>query len=191
MPIPTPLPFTSTKERRVQGQGGMYCGGVSLLAHLNSIGIVKLVNGLQQDRQQQDHDPQQGGLWGEQQLQPDARLGTFLRKHNESNERKQILYHVIVPLLRQLEQYYAIMDELPAAPPNQQTSSSPQSFATTKTNYKNNKAPPPLGMLSLNDYTNVACLLEFTISITLIPILEHPAIYLPPLTQSSTGNIRL
>lgn len=188
-PIPTPLPFTSTKERRVQGQGGMFCGGVSLLAHLNSIGIVKLVNGLQQDRQQQqDHDPQQGGLWGEQQLQPDARLGTFLRKHNESNERKQILYHVIVPLLRQLEQYYAIMDELPAAPPNQQTSSSPQSFATTKTNYKNNKAPPPLGMLSLNDYTNVACLLEFTISITLIPLLEHPAIYLPPLAQSSTGN---
>ena len=43
-------------------------------------------------------------------------------------------------------------------------------------------------MLSLNDYTNVACLLEFTVSITLIPLLEYPGIYLPPLATPSNKN---
>jgi hypothetical protein len=178
-----PQPPTSTKE---SGRGCIHDGG-SLLAHLNSIGAVQLGNGLQlQDHQRQQPQQQSGEpntthpSRGEM---TDARLESFLRNHNEADERKQILNNVVVPLLRHLEQCYAIMDELPPLSP----SPSPQSSAIPEKS-KRNKAAPPLGMLSLNDYTNVACLLEFTISISLIPLLEHPTMYLPPLPQSSTGT---
>ncbi|KAL3756304.1 hypothetical protein ACHAWU_007255 [Discostella pseudostelligera] len=179
--LKSPLqPSTSTKE---PGHGCIHDGG-SLLAHLNSIGVVQLVNGLndqQMQQQQQSGEPNTtDSPRGEMTY---ARLGSFLQNHNEADERKQILYNVVVPLLRHLEHCYAIMDELPPPSP----SSPPLSSAITETS-KRNKAPPPLGMLSLNDYTNVACLLEFTMSISLIPLLEHPTIYLPPLPQSSTGN---
>ncbi len=167
-------PTTATKEQ--EHGGGILLEG-SLMAHLNSIGVVQLVNELhdQQYQQQQQQHQNPGDNF------PDASLGSFLRKHDNSNERKQILIQFIIPLLRQLEQCYAIMDELSTPSPSAQLSD------TTKSNYKN-KAPPPLGMLSLNDYTNVACLLEFATSISLIPLLEHPTMYLPPLTQSTIGN---
>ena len=102
-----------------------------------------------------------------------------------NDERKQILYQIIFPLLKSLEECYEVLDNLPTEAESYSNSSDKR-----KKN-KKNKAPPPLGMLSLIDYTNVACLLEFAISISLVPCLEYPDIYLPPLSKSSSTDMQM
>jgi hypothetical protein len=72
---------------------------------------------------------------------------------------EQILHHVIFPLLTQLQACYTILDNAADSPVPQSTSSEKG----------NNKPLPSKGMLSLKDYTNVACLLEFAICTSLLP----------------------
>lgn len=106
-------------------------------------------------------------------------LESVLLDHNKCNERKQILYTIIFPLLKQLQRCYAAIDDIESSlPPREEakeTTTKPE--VIDRKSKRKNAAPPPLGMLSLNDYVNVACLLEFAISITLIPTMEYPNLY--------------
>jgi len=122
-----------------------------------------------------------------------------------SNERRFIARHILFPLLHFLGECYAILDKLPTqqitpCPESQEVNGHKNGIegdtntcnleksavrherGSNKTKKKTRKAtprkatPPPPGMLSLKDYTNVACLLEFAISICMLPRLEYPVL---------------
>ncbi|KAL7539878.1 hypothetical protein ACHAXR_009674 [Thalassiosira sp. AJA248-18] len=159
--------------------------GASLLIHLKSLGVIQQVEELQQ--QQQPITNNQPGI-------PESSLGQLLQNQYESDERKQILHRIIFPLLRNLEQCYEVLDNLPQTPQSQSMTETmltkTQSQSKSSRNRRKNTTPPPLGMLSINDYTNVACMLEFAISASLVPCLEYPNVYLPSLLppQQSPDN---
>lgn len=158
---------------------------VSLFAHLQSVGVVKQVQSLQtpdQSLQQQSKVEEQNAS---------SELESLLLDHHKGDDRKQILHQIIYPILKQLQQCYAALDTIESSKPpsNDKIETSNKSSKSKKK--KKNATPPPLGMLSLNDYVNVACLLEFTISISLVPALEYPHLYqlqLNPYKQNSAGN---
>eukprot|EP00984_Skeletonema_dohrnii_P011327 scaffold4513_cov113-Skeletonema_dohrnii-CCMP3373.AAC.1 len=156
---------------------------VSLFAHLQSLGVVQQVQTLQTPDQPLQQQPK-----ADKEINPSG-LELMLLDHYKGDDRKQILHQIIYPILKQLQQCYAALDTI--------ESSLPPINDKIKTNSKSSKskrknaAPPPLGMLSLNDYVNVACLLEFTISISLVPALEYPYLYqlqLNPYKSSSVGK---
>ncbi|KAL3794355.1 hypothetical protein ACHAW5_002944 [Stephanodiscus triporus] len=170
---------TTTKDEKVASHNRG-----SLLVHLNSIGVIRKVQELQELPEKPY--PSEAPIMNMQY----ASLGSLLRQHYDADERKQILYHAIFPLLSHLEQCYCILDaydNLPRTHPEEGLSTI-QSQTSTTNNRRKISAPPPIGMLSLNDYTNVACLLEFAVSISLIPLLEYPDIYLPKLATSKNDN---
>ena len=160
-------------------------GTGSLLMHLHSIGVIRQVQELHQlpGNPYPLKHPTLNNF-------ADTSLGSLLRQQYDADERKQILHHAIYPLLCHLEQCYCILDSLDNLPQThtEGSHSKIQSQTSATKSRRKTTAPPPIGMLSLNDYTNVACLLEFTVSISLIPLLEYPDIYLPPLATRSNGN---
>ncbi|KAL7551923.1 hypothetical protein ACHAWF_015135, partial [Thalassiosira exigua] len=159
-------------------------GGASLWAHLRSCGVTQQVQELQQ-RLGELPCIEPGPLTSDM---SDVSLGSLLQSQSKVDERQQSLYQIILPLMRNLEQCYDILDNLPQAnqPSTKETPPIRPPHAKAK---QKSKAPPPPGMLSLNDYTNVACMLEFAVSISLVPILERPQTYLFPLTEPLDNNI--
>lgn len=113
-------------------------------------------------------------------------LSHLLQQNEAVDDRLQILHQIIFPLLKNLQECYLILDNLPPSESTTPESATPQDVneetATTNQRKKNRakKPPLPVGMLSLNDYTNVACLLEFTISTSLLPMLEYAFVLLSP-----------
>ena len=79
--------------------------------------------------------------------------------HGTDDERHNILYIIVFPLLTHLQLCYAVLDDAPPPPLSQ----------SAPGNKKKNKPQPAKGMLSLNDYANVACLLEFAVCASLLP----------------------
>ena len=79
-------------------------------------------------------------------------------------ERYRLVHEILLPLIHSLSECYKILDQLPQPQP-------PQREEQTR---RRNKAKPipPKGMLSLQNYTDIACLLEFTICTSVLPILE-------------------
>ena len=152
----------------------------SLLMHLESLGVMQQV----QELQQPDSSPPQTS---KSTMAEGMSLGSILQHEYYANERKQIMYEVIFPLLRHLEQCYGVLDTLPQSA--KECAPTVQSQSTR--NRRKKTAKPPMGMLSLNDYTNVACLLEFVVSISLLPCMEYPNSYLPqlPPPQNNKQNI--
>ena len=155
----------------------------TLILHLHSNGIIRQVQELQQVLGR-SHPSEPPMLCRSYNDNDGASLGSLIRQQND--ERKQILHLVIFPLLIHLEQCYSILDRFDVTRP--QSESEDENLSFKKGKRKSGVAPPPIGMLSLNDYTNVACLLEFAISITLIPVLEFPNIYLPSIPKSSSNE---
>ena len=87
-----------------------------------------------------------------------------------ADERSQIVYRVALPLLAALGLCYEILDTVTTSStatssrnnnPQTTSSSSHQPFRKSHTSTK--PPPPPIGMLSLQNYTDVACWLEWTI----------------------------
>jgi len=154
----------------------------TLILHLHSKAIIRQVQELQQVLGQ-SHPSEPPMLCRSYNDNDDASLGSLIRQQND--ERKQILHLVIFPLLIHLEQCYSILDRFDVTRPQSESEDENLSFKKGK---RKSVAPPPIGMLSLNDYTNVACLLEFAISITLIPVLEYPNLYLPSIPKSSSNE---
>ncbi len=174
------LQSTTTKDDEVASRDSG-----SLLTHLTSIGV------LQQAQELQTllgiACPSETSIVNFS----DVSFGSLLRQHYDADERKQILYHVIFPLLCHLEKCYCILDNMVDVPQahSEESHATIQSQTSATKNKRKVTAPPPIGMLSLNDYTNVACFLEFTISMSLIPLLEYPDIYFPPLTKKDNQHL--
>ncbi|KAL7501514.1 hypothetical protein ACHAWT_010088 [Skeletonema menzelii] len=154
---------------------------VSLFGHLQSMGVVERVQSLNtpsQPLQQQSRVEEQ---------QNSRELQLILLDHYKGDDRKQILHQIIHPLLKQLQKCYAALDTIESSmPPSKEKSETKDKTVKGK---RKNAAPPPLGMLSLNDYVNVACLLEFTVSISLIPALEYPYLYKLQLNPYKNNNV--
>jgi hypothetical protein len=99
-------------------------------------------------------------LWTEMDLKGD---GTGQNK--DPDERVRLIYDIILPLLRALGTCYAILDRLP----NPTVPQPPQSSSGQRTNAP---PPPPMGMLSIQNYTDVACLLELLACTSILPLLD-------------------
>lgn len=84
-----------------------------------------------------------------------------------SDQRHQLVHGILLPLIHSLAQWYDILDALPSSqtPSQKQTPNNPSS--------RTKKKPlPPIGMLSIQNYTDIACLLEFTVLTSILPLLE-------------------
>eukprot|EP00985_Skeletonema_marinoi_P016896 scaffold9175_cov115-Skeletonema_marinoi.AAC.1 len=157
---------------------------VSLFAHLQSLGVVQQVQTLQTPGQPLQQQSKSG-----KEINPSG-LESMLLDHYKVDDRKQILHQIIYPILKRLQQCYAALDTIESNLPPRNDKIETNNNKSPKSKRKN-AAPPPLGMLSLNDYVNVACLLEFTISISLVPALEYPYLYqlqLNPYKSNSAGK---
>eukprot|EP00984_Skeletonema_dohrnii_P011341 scaffold4515_cov124-Skeletonema_dohrnii-CCMP3373.AAC.8 len=155
----------------------------SLFAHLQSLGVVQQVQTLQTPDQTIQKQPKT-----DKEINPSG-LEAMLLDHYKGDDRKQILHQIIYPILKRLQQCYAALDTIESNLPP--CNDKIETHNKTSKSKRKNAAPPPLGMLSLNDYVNVACLLEFTISISLVPALEYPYLYqlqLNPYKSSSVGK---
>jgi hypothetical protein len=77
------------------------------------------------------------------------------------DERTKVVYLILLPLLDALFECYQLFDEIPQPPPP------PLSIRK-----KEKKPPPPRGMLSIQNYTDIAAFLEFTVCTSLLPCLD-------------------
>ena len=98
-------------------------------------------------------------------------------------QRRKVLEDVTLPLAKLLASCYEILDDLPEDKPIA-TNLSSESPRSRGRNNKNRPAPPR-GMLSIQDYTDVACLLEFIVCTGIIPPSNDE-----PEEASSTSNGR-
>ena len=86
-----------------------------------------------------------------------------LQSSNLDDERYRLVHDILLPLIQSLFECYTTLDRFPQ----------PQQPIQTKPRSRRAKKPlPPVGMLSLQNYTDVACLLEFTICTSILPHLE-------------------
>lgn len=83
--------------------------------------------------------------------------------HNDRLEldRESLVFDILIPLLSSLAECYTEIDAEAATNLDSATS-----------NQKGKKPPPPKGLLSLLNYTDIACILEFLICTGIIPHLE-------------------
>mmetsp|Transcript_22346 Transcript_22346/g.55265 ORF Transcript_22346/g.55265 Transcript_22346/m.55265 type:complete len:1228 (-) Transcript_22346:823-4506(-) len=81
----------------------------------------------------------------------------------KDNERHQLVHNVLLPLVRLLTQCYSILDQMPSSQPTP---------TENKSGQKKKKPAPPAGMLSIQNYTDIACLLEFLVLANILPYLD-------------------
>lgn len=74
---------------------------------------------------------------------------------------KMFLQKILLPMIRSLTLSYQVLDALPQTP-------SP----TSSTRNRRNRPEPPLGMLSIQHYTDIACLIELTVCLCILPQLD-------------------
>ena len=111
---------------------------------------------------------------------------------SEEDERERLLRTILLPLIRSLTDCYQILDALPQTPPPPSSISSSSSVPPREGRTKNNHKPsPPQGMLSIQQYTDIACLVEFTVWIGISSQLEDYVLMPPPPpAPSSRGGNR-
>ncbi|KAL9185102.1 hypothetical protein ACHAXT_002879 [Thalassiosira profunda] len=164
-------------------QCGDFNDASSLYAHLDSLGVVQQVEELGHQSGASSSSAAETSTIHE----PES-VEALLQNQYDTDERRQMLHRIVLPLLRHLGECYDILDSIPQTHHEQ-----PETTSTTQSNAsrsrRKNKAPPPLGMLSLNDYTNVACLLEFAMFTSLVPCLEYPDVCLPALPPGRTFDL--
>lgn len=99
--------------------------------------------------------------------------------HPLDADRRRVLYQIFLPLLDTLSHLFKILDEAAIAPPSSTTnlreeSKSNNSKKDTMNGRRGRKKPDaPRGLLSLSNYTDIACLLELTVCTSIIPLLER------------------
>lgn len=84
-------------------------------------------------------------------------------------QRRKVLEEVTLPLAELLASCYGILDDLPEDKPTSTTMAQDCSFESPRSRGRKNRPAPPRGMLSIQDYTDVACLLEFIVCTGIIP----------------------
>lgn len=79
-------------------------------------------------------------------------------QQHPTQQREWIVKSILWPLLAHLGQCYAVLDKLPPAPQN--TS-------------RQTKPPPPPGLLSIQNYTDIAVFMEFSVCTSILPLLQR------------------
>lgn len=157
-------------------RGGVKASSLSLVDHIDSGGIFRQIHGISAGHTLED------------------RHGSIPVPVSEADDvggdRERILLLIVIPLLKHLTDCYTELDKLPQT--TRQVEDDRGNLTSDNRGKRKTKqsAPPPPGMLSLNDYTNVACLLEFVVSVSLVPCLEFPSLCFPALPLSPEGCSR-
>jgi len=89
-------------------------------------------------------------------------------------DRYKVVHTICIPLLSSLAECYAILDMEPqekTSEQHQQPQHQEQGGVGRRS--KMQKPKPPRGLLSIADYTDVACILEFLVCTSLLPNLER------------------
>lgn len=84
---------------------------------------------------------------------------------NNHIERTQVVYDILLPLIQSLAHCYDALDRL-------QPNETQQTKISEKSIHRKEKPKPPIGMLSIQNYTDIACLLEFTVLTSFLPLIE-------------------
>ena len=91
--------------------------------------------------------------------------------HPLDADRRRVLYSILLPLLDALSYLFKILDEAAIKPPSSKTNNPKKD---TKNGRRGRNTPDaPRGLLSLSNYTDIACLLELTVCTSIIPLLER------------------
>ena len=92
-----------------------------------------------------------------------------------NNARCRVVHEILHPLLISLAKCYQVIDTLPQLTTPQQ--------GNRGNKCQMNKPPPPRGMLSIQNYTDVAVFIEFLVCTSILPLLE-PDILMSALDRS-------
>jgi hypothetical protein len=153
---PPTLPISSRKEEQVD------LGTIQLYTRLVQEGYLSRVS----EACRAVKDVADEELWTEMDLTEDA------GHTGDQDERVRLIYDIILPLLRALGSCYAILDRLPTptviVPPTPLSSD----HQTRSKQRPNAPPPPPIGMLSIQNYTDIACLLELLACTSILPLLD-------------------
>jgi len=98
-------------------------------------------------------------------------------------DRYQVVHQIFLPLIDSLATAYIQLDSLPTTNTTTSTENTTTTENTTKPintintinhkkNKKKNKPPPPKGLLSLSNYTDIACLLELLVCTSILPLMD-------------------
>jgi Required for nuclear transport of RNA pol II C-terminus 1 len=85
------------------------------------------------------------------------------------SERSNLIHYILLPLVMSLGYCYEFLDRMVVTP------------ARSEPRRDRPKPPPPVGMLSLKNYTDIACVVEFIICTSVLPFL--PQNVLAPLSE--------
>ncbi len=124
------------------------------------------------------------GLWKELRDEKDSLLSRFLKSskymiadtnyHPMEHHRYRLVYEILLPLLDRLGNLFKILDEqqeISTKHDSGQDGIKTSEFDRTKSKSKK-KPNAPRGLLSLLNYTDIACLLELTVCTSILPLLE-------------------
>ena len=92
---------------------------------------------------------------------------------DDDDQRRLVVRRILLPLIDSLTWCYEVLDKLPQQP---QTQHEPQEKGEKVIHRgrrrKGNAPKPPRGMLSIQNYTDIAVLLEFTVCTSILPNLQ-------------------
>ena len=86
-----------------------------------------------------------------------CQVNNSMETGDASHERIVVVTNVLWPLLTCLGRCYAVLDQIP---PHVQTG-------------KQKKPPPPPGMLSIQNYTDIAVFIEFLVTCSILPLVQQ------------------
>lgn len=113
-----------------------------------------------------------GGL-GEQNVSVDDATSSSLGER----DRREVVNAICIPLLTLLSQCYAILDLVSQTSPTDTGDTMDQTQPPRRRGEQ--KPRPPKGLLSIADYTDCACMLEFLVCTSILPNLEGNGAILP------------
>lgn len=157
---PQTLSLASRKNGSATGTKDDRTRSIRVYTRLRDAGIVKRVNEI---KQQLDEILTN---------QPERGCDVFENAANNvgiDDERSLLLHMILIPLIGDLGRCYAVLDQAP--PP----STAPQTSALLNRSKRSpsvQSPPPPIGMLSVQHYTDVAACLELLICSSILPKLE-------------------
>lgn len=104
----------------------------------------------------------QGAIFGIPASAGQIRKVTGMSSSTRGTERYQLIHNIALPLVGLLAQCYSVLDKLPPEQPK----------LIGNTSRQNTKPAPPAGMLSIQNYTDIACFLEFVVLTNILPYLD-------------------
>ena len=96
--------------------------------------------------------------------------------HPLDADRRRFIYKICLPLLDTLSSLFKSLDEAAPSPTSKPTQESESNHSKGDGNNRSRmrkKPDAPRGLLSLSNYTDIACLLELTVCTSVIPLLER------------------